>query len=176
MVVITVPRPAPAAGAGKKADHLYVELKRVVDERLRPSVEPPWSRPSLSHAKRQGSGRERKSPALLVLRRAYGHAVGVRSPREIVPRGLPDRPGRSTSRVTVMVRPVTRGHRTLDVQTAESGVVARAVHSELLGARNMCVVSDDDADARTLRPSWASRAGGAGRTGETNVALGSSGA
>src|SRR5829696_5288324 len=67
-----------------------------------------------------------------------------------------------------MVRAVARGHRTLDVEpAAESGVVGRAVHGELLCARDVCVVSDNDADGWPGRPGRASvtgRPGGAGVT------------
>src|SRR5829696_3450720 len=82
-----------------------------------------------------------------------------------------------------MVRAVARGHRTLDVEpAAEGGVVGRAVHGELLCARDVCVVSDNDADGWpgrpgrpggagvTLRPGGASRPSGPGVARSTLVA------
>src|SRR5215203_211421 len=74
-----------------------------------------------------------------------------------------------------MVRAVARGHRTLDVEpAAESGVVGRAVHGELLCARDVCVVSDNDADGwpgRPGRPSRPGRASVTGRPGGAGVTL-----
>src|SRR5829696_5389051 len=77
-----------------------------------------------------------------------------------------------------MVRAVARGHRTLDVEpAAESGVVGRAVHGELLCARDVCVVSDNDADGwpgRPGRPNTARRSDTTGctdRADRANLAL-----